>query len=164
MNENPQQELPLWNESKLATSCEVADNPRSRALAGAVRDLAGKDLGPDTRNALVRKVRSLFPELMELKGDQDAEEERKGQQIQQLGPFLKGMGPFLEAGGTAPTKGSEEAHNTMIDLSARLMWELSETERKLEAFKTRETALRGQILGSVRPEHLPLVRWALDQA
>ena len=58
----------------------------------------------------------------------------------------------------------EKSRDELIDESVRLMWELSETERELESLQARETALRDEILSSVRAEHLALVRWALTQA
>ena len=44
------------------------------------------------------------------------------------------------------------------------MWEIAVTEQMLERYKAQEQSLRDEILASVNPEHLSLIRWALDQA
>jgi hypothetical protein len=44
------------------------------------------------------------------------------------------------------------------------MWEISVTEQQIESYRAQEVALRDQIISSVTPEHLPLIRWALAQA
>ena len=44
------------------------------------------------------------------------------------------------------------------------MWEISVTEQLIERYRVQEQGLRDEILASVNPEHLPLIRWALAQA
>ena len=101
MNEHLQQEFSFGEEWKLAAPV-MESSRKSRALTGAVRKLADRKLGPDVRNELVRMIRRLFPELMELRGAHDAAIERKDRQVGELGPFLKKLRPLLDAGGTAP--------------------------------------------------------------
>ena len=47
----------------------------TKELAGAVRDLGVKGTESEDHSSLVRKIRALFPELMQLRGDQDATKE-----------------------------------------------------------------------------------------
>ncbi len=164
MSKDEQQEFAFGGEQELAGAILPECGPRSSALRGAVQELAGQGLGPDVRNALVRKLRALFPELMELRGEFEAATELKNRQIRELGPFLESLRPMLEAGGASPMDGPLKAHHNLVDLSARLMWNLSETERKIETLQAREVALRERILSLVRPDLAPLVKWALAQA
>ena len=133
-------------------------------LAGAVRDLGSSGEESQNLSSLVRKIRALFPELMQLRGDHDATLELRDRQLKELSPFLLGTNTFM--GGSAPEKedlGPEPLKNP-LDEVARRMWEISVTEQTIERYKAQEQAFRDEILASVSPEHLPMIRWALSQA
>ena len=146
---------------------ELTPDPslRSVALAGAVREMGkAKTIGAQGCHDLVRKIRALFPELMQIRGDHDALVAKRQEQIEALGPFLFAIRPFVEDGPDSPLGLEEETKNNVLDESARQMWELAVTEQGIESLRARENSLRDLIMNSVSPEHLPLVRWALSQA
>lgn len=149
----------------LASPLPLDQNRASEALAGAVRDLGNtgsiKTKGCGT---LVRKLRALFPELMQLRGDHDAMIEIRDRQVSELAPYLLGTSALSpESQGDSDSSG-RAPHENPLDEVARRMWEISVTEQQIESFRSQETALRDQILSTVSPEHLPLVKWALSQA
>lgn len=164
MQAYPTPEFSGSDSSKLVAPLAL-DGARARAeLAGAVRDL-----GPAHRiranggTALIRKVRCLFPELMQIRGDHDAAVEIRDKQVADLTPLLLSSPPDPVADQPAGETG-RAAHGHPLDEIAHRMWEISVTEQQIETLRARESALRDQILSSVNPEHLPLVRWALSQA
>lgn len=149
----------------LAPTLPLDQNRASEAIAGAVRDLGNtgsiKSKGCST---LVRKIRALFPELMQLRGDHDAMIVIRDRQVRELAPYLLGTSA-LAPDNKGDSDGSGRApHDNPLDEVARRMWEISVTEQQIESFRSQETALRDQILSTVSPEHLPLVKWALSQA
>lgn len=137
----------------------------TEALAGAVRDLGNANrIKTNGCTSLVRKIRSLFPELMQLRGDHDAAIEIRNRQVAELTPYLLGSN-VLESKSDGNSDGSgRAAHDNPLDEVARRMWEISVTEQQIETYRAQEQGLRDQILASVNPEHLPLIRWALSQA
>ena len=142
----------------------VAKDRVKNELAGAVRDLGSGGEESENLSSLVRKIRALFPELMQLRGDQDATVELRDRQIHELSPYLLGTNTLI--GGSAPENegsGAEPLENP-LDEVARRMWEISVTEQTIERYKAQEQAFRDEILASVSAEHLPMVRWALSQA
>lgn len=134
-------------------------------LAVAVRDLGdAESIRTNGCGSLVRKIRGLFPELMLLRGDQDATVELRDRQVAELAPYLLGTNA-LRGEERADSGGSGRAtHKNPLDEIARRMWEISVTEQLIERCHAQEQAFRDEILSSVSPEHLPLIRWALTQA
>lgn len=156
---------PVFDAQKLATPLPDDRTRATEALAGAVRDLGNTDaIKANGCTSLVRKIRSLFPELMQLAGDHDASVELRNRQVSELTPYLLGTN-VLDPKNEGDSDGSGRApHENPLDEVARRMWEISVTEQQIETFRAKETAMRDQILSSVTPEHLPLIRWALAQA
>ncbi len=138
----------------------------TEALAGAVRDLGNADsIKANGCTSLVRKIRALFPELMQLRGDHDATIELRNRQAAELTPYLLGTNVLVDKKDQGDSDGSgRAAHDNPLDEVARRMWEISVTEQQIETYRAQEQGLRDQILASVNPEHLPLIRWALSQA
>ena len=131
-------------------------------LAVAVRDLGdAESIRANGCGSLVRKIRGLFPELMLLRGDQDATVELRDRQVAELTPYLLGTNALRgqERGGAG-----RAPHKNPLDEIARRMWEISVTEQLIERYNAQEQAFRDEILSSVSPAHLPLIRWALTQA
>jgi hypothetical protein len=156
---------PVFDAQKLATPLPEDRARATEALAGAVRDLGNADsIKANGCSSLVRKIRSLFPELMKLGGDHDATIELRDRQVAELTPYLLGTN-VLEPKSEGDSDGSgRAAHDNPLDEVARRMWEISVTEQQIESYRAQEVALRDQIISSVNPEHLPLIRWALAQA
>jgi hypothetical protein len=101
---------------------------------------------------------------MQLRGDQDAIVEVRNRQVAELTPYLLGTNA-LDPKREGDSDGSDRAaHDNPLDEVARRMWEISVTEQQIETFRAQEQTLRDQILSTVSPEHLPLIRWALAQA
>ncbi len=136
----------------------------TKELAGAVQDLGIRGAEPDNHGSLVRKIRALFPELMQLRGDQDATAELRDRQVNELAPYLLGTNSLMEDESFEDSRPKPKPLKNPLDEVARRMWEISVTEQTLERYKAQEQAFRDEILASVRPEHLPVVRWALSQA
>ncbi|RCL39770.1 MAG: hypothetical protein DBX00_01325 [Verrucomicrobia bacterium] len=152
------------SDSQKLVPFNVAKDRVKNELAGAVRDLGSSGEESENLSSLVRKIRALFPELMQLRGDQDATVELRDRQIHELSPYL--LGTNILIGGSAPENegsGAEPLENP-LDEVARRMWEISVTEQTIERYKAQEQAFRDEILASVSAEHLPMVRWALSQA
>ncbi len=152
------------SDSQKLVPFNVAKDRVKNELAGAVRDLGSSGEESENLSSLVRKIRALFPELMQLRGDQDATVELRDRQIHELSPYL--LGTNILIGGSAPENegsGAEPLENP-LDEVARRMWEISITEQTIERYKAQEQAFRDEILASVSAEHLPMVRWALSQA
>ncbi|MAT31478.1 MAG: hypothetical protein CMP29_06800 [Roseibacillus sp.] len=152
------------SDSQKLVPFNVAKDRVKNELAGAVRDLGSSGEESENLSSLVRKIRALFPELMQLRGDQDATVELRDRQIHELSPYLLGTNTLI--GGSAPENegsGAEPLENP-LDEVARRMWEISVTEQTIERYKAQEQAFRDEILASVSAEHLPMVRWALSQA
>ena len=152
------------SDSQKLVPFNVAKDRVKNELAGAVRDLGSSGEESENLSSLVRKLRALFPELMQLRGDQDATVELRDRQIHELSPYLLGTNTLI--GGSAPENegsGPEPLENP-LDEVARRMWEISVTEQTIERYKAQEQAFRDEILASVSAEHLPMVRWALSQA
>ena len=152
------------SDSQKLVPFNVAKDRVKNELAGAVRDLGSGGEESENLSSLVRKIRALFPELMQLRGDQDATVELRDRQIHELSPYLLGTNTLI--GGSAPENegfGAEPLENP-LDEVARRMWEISVTEQTIERYKAQEQAFRDEILASVSAEHLPMVRWALSQA
>lgn len=152
------------SDSQKLVPFNVAKDRVENELAGAVRDLGSSGEESENLSSLVRKIRALFPELMQLRGDQDATVELRDRQIHELSPYLLGTNTLI--GGSAPENegsGAEPLENP-LDEVARRMWEISVTEQTIERYKAQEQAFRDEILASVSAEHLPMVRWALSQA
>lgn len=152
------------SDSQKLVPFNVAKDRVKNELAGAVRDLGSSGEESENLSSLVRKIRALFPELMQLRGDQDATVELRDRQIHELSPYLLGTNTLI--GGSAPENegsGAEPLENP-LDEVARRMWEISITEQTIERYKAQEQAFRDEILASVSAEHLPMVRWALSQA
>tara|TARA_B100000900_G_scaffold27952_1_gene21550 strand:- start:163 stop:651 length:489 start_codon:yes stop_codon:yes gene_type:complete len=152
------------SDSQKLVPFNVAKDRVKNELAGAVRDLGSSGEDSENLSSLVRKIRALFPELMQLRGDQDATVELRDRQIHELSPYLLGTNTLI--GGSAPENegsGAEPLENP-LDEVARRMWEISVTEQTIERYKAQEQAFRDEILASVSAEHLPMVRWALSQA
>lgn len=152
------------SDSQKLVPFNVAKDRVKNELAGAVRDLGSSGEESENLSSLVRKIRALFPELMQLRGDQDATVELRDRQIHELSPYLLGTNTLI--GGSAPENegsGAETLENP-LDEVARRMWEISVTEQTIERYKAQEQAFRDEILASVSAEHLPMVRWALSQA
>ena len=151
-------------------SQKLVPSPVDRArvteqLAVAVRDLGNAEaIKSSGCSSLVRKIRSLFPELMQLRGDQDATVELRDRQVTELAPYLLGTNALSGEKSTNNDYSCRETHNKPIDEVAHRMWEIAVTEQMIERYKAQEQALRDEILAFVTPEHLPLIRWALDQA
>jgi hypothetical protein len=141
------------------------DRDRTKAaLAGAVRALGSTDsIKANGCTSLIRKIRALFPELMQLRGDYDVAVEIRDRQIAELTPLLLSspIDPLVDR---PASETGRAAHGNPLDEIAHRMWEISVTEQQVESLRAQETALRDEILSSVSPEHLPLVRWALSQA
>jgi len=135
-----------------------------KELAGAVRDLGTRGTESEDLSCLVRKIRALFPELMELRGDQDATVELRDRQINELAPFLLGTNILTGNAASENVLSGPEPLENPLDEVARRMWEISVTEQTIERYKAQEHAFRDEILASVSAEHLPMVRWALSQA
>ena len=152
------------SDSQKLVPFNVAKDRVKNELAGAVRDLGSSGEESENLSSLVRKIRALFPELMQLRGDQDATVELRDRQIHELSPYL--LGTNILIGGSAPeNEGSgAEPLEKHLDEVARRMWEISVTEQTIERYKAQEQAFRDEILASVSAEHLPMVRWALSQA
>lgn len=152
------------SDSQKLVPFNVAKDRVKNELAGAVRDLGSSGEESENLSSLVRKIRALFPELMQLRGDQDATVELRDRQIHELSPYLLGTNTLM--GGSTPENegsGAEPLENP-LDEVARRMWEISVTEQTIERYKAQEQAFRDEILASVSAEHLPMVRWALSQA
>ncbi len=152
------------SDSQKLVPFNVSKDRVKNELAGAVRDLGSSGEESENLSSLVRKIRALFPELMQLRGDQDATVELRDRQIHELSPYLLGTNTLI--GGSAPENegsGAEPLENP-LDEVARRMWEISVTEQTIERYKAQEQAFRDEILASVSAEHLPMVRWALSQA
>tara|TARA_B100000902_G_scaffold396284_1_gene456898 strand:- start:910 stop:1398 length:489 start_codon:yes stop_codon:yes gene_type:complete len=152
------------SDSQKLVPFNVAKDRVKNELAGAVRDLGSSGEDSENLSSLVRKIRALFPELMQLRGDQDATVELRDRQIHELSPYLLGTNTLI--GGSTPENegsGAEPLENP-LDEVARRMWEISVTEQTIERYKAQEQAFRDEILASVSAEHLPMVRWALSQA
>ena len=152
------------SDSQKLVPFNVSKDRVKNELAGAVRDLGSSGEESENLSSLVRKIRALFPELMQLRGDQDATVELRDRQIHELSPYL--LGTNILIGGSAPENegsGAEPLENP-LDEVARRMWEISVTEQTIERYKAQEQAFRDEILASVSAEHLPMVRWALSQA
>ena len=152
------------SDSQKLVPFNVAKDRVKNELAGAVRDLGSGGEESENLSSLVRKIRALFPELMQLRGDQDATVELRDRQIHELSPYLLGTNTLI--GSSAPENegsGAEPLENP-LDEVARRMWEISVTEQTIERYKAQEQAFRDEILASVSAEHLPMVRWALSQA
>ncbi|MEO1825951.1 MAG: hypothetical protein ABGZ31_09585 [Roseibacillus sp.] len=152
------------SDSQKLVPFNVAKDRVKNELAGAVRDLGSSGEESENLSSLVRKIRALFPELMQLRGDQDATVELRDRQIHELSPYLLGTNTLI--GGSTPENegsGAEPLENP-LDEVARRMWEISVTEQTIERYKAQEQAFRDEILASVSAEHLPMVRWALSQA
>jgi hypothetical protein len=165
MNPYSASDSPSFDSQNLVTPLPEERARATEALAGAVRDLgnAGSIKAHDC-SSLVRKIRSLFPELMQLRGDQDAIVEVRNRQVAELTPYLLGTNA-LDPKREGDSDGSNRAaHDNPLDEVARRMWEISVTEQQIETFRAQEQTLRDQILSTVSPEHLPLIRWALAQA
>ena len=141
------------------------DRARVTELTGAVRDLGdAASIKNNGCSALVRKIRTLFPELMQLRGDHDATVELRDRQVAGLTPYLLGTNVLDgEAEGNSDDSG-RAAHENPLDEVTRRMWEISVTEQQIESFRAKEQSLRDTILSSISAEHLPLIRWALAQA
>jgi hypothetical protein len=156
---------PVFDAEKLALPLPDERARATEALAGAVRDLGNADsIKANGCSSLVRKIRSLFPELMQLGGDHDATIELRDRQVADLTPYLLGTNA-LESKSEGDSDGSgRAAHDNPLDEVARRMWEISVTEQQIESYRAQEVALRDQIISSVTPEHVPLIRWALAQA
>lgn len=164
MNSSSAPELPGFDAQKLATPLPLDRDRTHAALAGAVRDLGSTNsIKANGCTALVRKIRALFPELMQLRGDHDAAVEIRDRQVGELAPLLMSspMDPVVDR---PAEETGRAAHGNPLDEIAHRMWEISVTEKQIEDLSAQETALRNQILSSVSAEHLPLVRWALAQA
>ena len=93
------------SDSQKLVPFNVAKDRVKNELAGAVRDLGSSGEESENLSSLVRKIRALFPELMQLRGDQDATVELRDRQIHELSPYLLGTnrvtsgrmtGPFSE--------------------------------------------------------------------
>ncbi len=152
------------SDSQKLVPFNVAKDRVKNELAGAVRDLGSSGEESENLSSLVRKIRALFPELMQLRGDQDATVELRDRQIHELSPYLLGTNTLI-GGSTPENKGSgAEPLENPLDEVARRMWEISVTEQTIERYKAQEQAFRDEILASVSAEHLPMVRWALSQA
>jgi len=165
MNPYSASDSPSFESQKLVTPLPEERARATEALAGAVRDL-GKagSIKAHGCSSLVRKIRSLFPELMQLRGDQDAIVEVRNRQVAELTPYLLGTNA-LDPKQEGDSDGLDRAaHDNPLDEVARRMWEISVTEQQIEMFRAQEQTLRDQILSTVSPEHLPLIRWALAQA
>ena len=155
---------PPFNPQKLVTS--PLDKARvTEQLTVAVRDLGDAEAIKSTGcSSLIRKIRALFPELMQLRGDQDATIELRDRQVTELAPYLLGTNALTREKSTKNDYSDRESHKNPIDEVAHRMWEIAVTEQMLERYKAQEQSLRDEILASVNPEHLSLIRWALDQA
>ncbi len=141
------------------------DRARVTELAGAVRDLG--DAGSIRTNdctGLVRKIRSLFPELMQLRGDHDATVALRDRQVAGLTPYLLGTNALEGSSRGDSDESGRAAHENPLDEVTRRMWEISVTEQQIESYRAQEQSLRDAILSSISAEHLPLIRWALAQA
>ncbi|MBJ06324.1 MAG: hypothetical protein CMO40_04285 [Verrucomicrobiaceae bacterium] len=148
---------------------ELIPLPTERArvteLTGAVRDLGdAASIENNGCSALVRKIRLLFPELMQLRGDQDATIELRDRQVAGLTPFLLGTNVLEGDSQGARDKSEREPHENPLDEVTRRMWEISVTEQQIESYRAQEQSMRDTILASVSAEHVPLIRWALTQA
>ena len=164
MNSNSAPELPGFDAQKLVTPLPLDRARTKAALAGAVRDLGSADsIKANGCHSLVRKIRSLFPELMQLRGDHDAAVEIRDKQVAELTPLLMSA-PGDDVADRPAEETGRAAHGNPLDEIAHRMWEISVTEQQIENLQAQETSLRNQILSSVSAEHLPLVRWALGQA
>jgi hypothetical protein len=149
---------------KLAPALPLDRARTNAALAGAVRELGSADaIRANGCNSLVRKIRALFPELMQLRGDHDAAVALRDRQVAELTPLLLSSPPDPVADRPAAQSG-RKAHGHPLDEIAHRMWEISVTEQNIQSLHAQENTLRIEILSSVNPEHLPLVRWALAQA
>ena len=152
------------SDSQKLVPFNVSKDRVKNELAGAVRDLGSSGEESENLSSLVRKIRALFPELMQLRGDQDATVELRDRQIHELSPYLLGTNTLI-GGSTSENEGSgAEPLENPLDEVARRMWEISVTEQTIERYKAQEQAFRDEILASVSAEHLPMVRWALSQA
>ncbi len=143
-----------------------ADQTRvTEELAVAVRDLGdAESIRANGCGSLIRKIRGLFPELMMLRGDHDASVALRDRQVTELAPYLLGTNT-LDATRKAESKNPDRGtHANPLDEVARRMWEISVTEQLIERYRVQEQSLRDEILASVNPAHLPLIRWALNQA
>ena len=90
--------------------------------------------------------------------------ELRDRQVTELAPYLLGTNALSGEKNTKNDYSDRESHNNPIDEVAHRMWEIAVTEQMLERYKAQEQSLRDEILASVNPEHLSLIRWALDQA
>ncbi|MCH2063885.1 MAG: hypothetical protein MK194_09185 [Roseibacillus sp.] len=134
-------------------------------LAVAVRDLGdAESIRANGCSSLIRKIRGLFPELMMLRGDHDASVALRDRQVAELAPYLLGTNALKRGKKAESSNSSRAAHKSPLDEVARRMWEISVTEQLIERYRAQEQGLRDEILASVNPEHLPLIRWALAQA
>lgn len=166
MNPSSASNHPSFDAPNLVTPLPEDRARATEALAGAVRDLGSANtIRANGCTSLVRKIRALFPELMQLRGDHDATLALRDQQVQELAPLLLGS-PSAGSKMVSLAQGGKERapHENSLDEIARRMWEISVTEQLIESYRAQESALRDQILSSVSPEHLPMVRWALAQA
>ena len=84
--------------------------------------------------------------------------------VNELAPYLLGTNSLMEDESFEDSRPNPKPLKNPLDEVARRMWEISVTEQTLERYKAQEQAFRDEILASVRPEHLPVVRWALSQA
>ena len=134
-------------------------------LAVAVRDLGdAASIRANGCGSLIRKIRGLFPELMMLRGDHDASVALRDRQVTELAPYLLGTNALEGEKKAKSNDSSRGTHKNPLDEVARRMWEISVTEQLIERYRVQEQGLRDEILASVNPEHLPLIRWALAQA
>ena len=143
-----------------------ADQARvTEELAVAVRDLGNaQSIRANGGGSLIRKIRGLFPELMMLRGDHDAAVELRDRQVAELAPYLLGTNVLDRKNKDLSSNTARETHENPLDEVARRMWEISVTEQLIERYRVQEQSFRDEILASVNPEHLPLIRWALAQA
>jgi len=165
MNSSSASDSPTSDAQKLVTPLPEDRARATEALVGAVRELGSAGtIKANGCNSLVRKMRSLFPEMMRLRGDRDAMVAIRDHQVAALTPFLMGtnaLGPKNEGNSDGTGRA---AHDSPLDEVARRMWEISVSEQQIESYRAQEAALRDQILCTVSPEHLPLIRWAIAQA
>lgn len=111
------------------------------------------------RQALISLVRESFPEYLEAKQTLTRTQDRQTEQVQELGPLL--LNNASETTKTDPPEGE------LLDESARIMWELSQIDEKIEALMGQINLLKRQILTWVKwddPANARAVNWALENA
>ena len=109
------------SDSQKLVPFNVAKDRVKNELAGAVRDLGSGGEESENLSSLVRKIRALFPELMQLRGDQDATVELRDRQIHELSPYLLGTNTLI--GGSAPENegsGAEPLENPLDEVARRI--------------------------------------------